>query len=431
MDRLLIVDDEEHVVRYLCTMLESVLGRSVEIHRSGSASEALQVMQSSSIDLLLTDCRMPGMGGLELIERVHATWPETRVIVLSAYPEFDYIYRAGALGAARYILKSEDDDVIVATVRDTLEEMHRERSQSPELRDPDRSEGLLAYVDECDDVRRFLRSRECDHELRFSRDVPIVLVLGVHDEPMRLSSPSDRLRLRHSLQLHTERLFSSHARVLVMESDRGLLYWILQNRAPRDGMRPAPLPPATQMTELLERLQEVFRVSLGTTIVFHIHGEAVPWTALDATLDALTIKALEYGMDDGGCADAVVVHPVQDPITSGGGRRQLVRRIMAFVAANMDGDLTLANLSRNVYYNPFYISRVFKQVTGRNLNTHIANVRIEKAKALLSRDDRSIAEIAVQCGYESPQYFTTVFRKAVGLPPAAFREQVRQHPPEL
>ncbi len=68
-----------------------------------------------------------------------------------------------------------------------------------------------------------------------------------------------------------------------------------------------------------------------------------------------------------------------------------------------------------------YLSTLFKQNAGKNLNNYVTEKRLETAKQLLSSPNYSISEIAHRCGYEDAGYFSTLFRKKVGVNPTEYR----------
>lgn len=101
---ILIVDDEPRVAFFLSKTLE----RSPDDYRisvAHSGEEALEVLSRSSVDLLVTDLRMPGISGLELIRWVRASSPDTRSILITAYGNSEVEAEAQRLKAYRYITK--------------------------------------------------------------------------------------------------------------------------------------------------------------------------------------------------------------------------------------------------------------------------------------------------------------------------------------
>jgi DNA-binding NtrC family response regulator len=99
---LLVVDDDEHI-RELCRTVASECGmKAVDV---STAEEALEVMEFSPVDILLTDLRLPGTNGLELLKRVIVTHPDVAVVMLTQYGTIDSAVEATRIGAADYVTK--------------------------------------------------------------------------------------------------------------------------------------------------------------------------------------------------------------------------------------------------------------------------------------------------------------------------------------
>lgn len=71
---------------------------------------------------------------------------------------------------------------------------------------------------------------------------------------------------------------------------------------------------------------------------------------------------------------------------------------------------------------PEHVSRMYKKQTGVSLTDYINMYRIEKAKALLEETESSVSEIAVKVGYDNFTYFSTLFKKYVGITPNQYRK---------
>ncbi len=79
---LLVVEDEILIRMHIS---EELRGRNYRVFEAANADEALQILNSSSIDLVVTDIKMPGsIDGLELARRVRTTWPFIKIVILSA-----------------------------------------------------------------------------------------------------------------------------------------------------------------------------------------------------------------------------------------------------------------------------------------------------------------------------------------------------------
>ena len=99
----------------------------------------------------------------------------------------------------------------------------------------------------------------------------------------------------------------------------------------------------------------------------------------------------------------------------------VIRKIKDYIKEHLSESISLSSLSAIVNYNETYISRLFKQSTGVKLSEYIYQERIAKAKYLLSTSSDSMQAIAAAIGFDSPQYFSLVFKKSVGITPSEYQ----------
>lgn len=119
--RILIVDDEKKVAFFLQEGLTG-LGERYEVITSDSAENALQQLDAYSFDLVVTDFRLPGLNGLQLMEYLQKRSPGTRTILITAYGSDEVEAAAYKLHARRYLPKPFRIEDFVRTVRETLAE---------------------------------------------------------------------------------------------------------------------------------------------------------------------------------------------------------------------------------------------------------------------------------------------------------------------
>lgn len=100
----------------------------------------------------------------------------------------------------------------------------------------------------------------------------------------------------------------------------------------------------------------------------------------------------------------------------------IIDKIRQYINDHLSEDLSLVRLAELVYFNPTYLSSMFKQVTGINLVSYINGIRIEKAKELLTSTNIKISDVADRIGCTSSSYFTQFFRREVGISPHDYRE---------
>lgn len=114
---LLIVDDENEILSWLEELFRYEFDMEVGVYTAGSATEAIRLLAKVRFDVVLTDIRMPGMDGITLFKHVKENWPGCKTVFLTGYRNFEDVYQVINHRDVQYVLKSEDDDVILSAVR--------------------------------------------------------------------------------------------------------------------------------------------------------------------------------------------------------------------------------------------------------------------------------------------------------------------------
>lgn len=96
--------------------------------------------------------------------------------------------------------------------------------------------------------------------------------------------------------------------------------------------------------------------------------------------------------------------------------------ITYYINENYNKDISLISLSKKFDISPYYLSRIFKEVTGFSYSEYLNTVRIKKAKQLLKETEFNISQIAKEIGYNNINQFGRIFKNATGLPPSSFRK---------
>ncbi|MBU9706998.1 response regulator [Paenibacillus sp. AK121] len=126
MVQILLVDDESYVTESLAATIPWETLGIEKVHQAASALAAIDVLEAYDIDILVTDIRMPGMTGLELIVEVNERWPHIRSLLLTGYADFEYAKKALQLKAFDYILKPVDDEEFIKCVSAAMDSLKEE-----------------------------------------------------------------------------------------------------------------------------------------------------------------------------------------------------------------------------------------------------------------------------------------------------------------
>ncbi len=101
----------------------------------------------------------------------------------------------------------------------------------------------------------------------------------------------------------------------------------------------------------------------------------------------------------------------------------VVFKAMAYIREHFRENISRDDVAEAVFVTSSYLSRIFHQETGAKITDFLTRCRIEEAKSLLRATDRSISDIAVESGFDSFSYFSTVFKKVTGLTPVQYRKE--------
>ncbi|CAM4515769.1 two-component system response regulator YesN [Paenibacillus endophyticus] len=137
MYKLFIADDEQLVVETLSALIDWNASGIRIVGTANNGKQALERILQSDPDIVLTDIRMPGLNGLELIRALREKGRKAECIIVSGYSEFKYAKEAIELEAVDYLIKPAELEEVAKTVSRAIERLERKADQTknrPELR---------------------------------------------------------------------------------------------------------------------------------------------------------------------------------------------------------------------------------------------------------------------------------------------------------
>lgn len=148
MHKILIADDEQIVL----DSLQFVIGKNfkeVEIVSCVySGREAIEAADKYRPDIVIMDIKMPGINGIEAIEEIKKSNPDTKFILLTAFDKFDYAKQAINLGVSEYLLKPVNKTKIIQTLKEVIDEIDLEREKkNKELEIREKMEIILPMLE--------------------------------------------------------------------------------------------------------------------------------------------------------------------------------------------------------------------------------------------------------------------------------------------
>jgi two-component system response regulator AtoC len=185
---VLCVDDDPAVGKVLTALLAQA---GVNAVLAASGSEALEVLGRRAIDLVVSDLRMPGIGGMDLLKSIGERWPDVPVVILTAHGTVPLAVEAMRSGAADFLLKPFDRDEVLFVIEKALL-AHREGI--PETKTSGRVLGDSPVMRELDDLVRRAAQGSATVLVRGETGTGKELVArAIHERSARAKGPFVRL----------------------------------------------------------------------------------------------------------------------------------------------------------------------------------------------------------------------------------------------
>ncbi|MGI6065864.1 MAG: response regulator [Bacillota bacterium] len=133
MLKIMIVDDEPLERQAIRMILENYRPKYRIVGEAGDGEEAVEVARRVKPEVILLDIKMPGLSGIEVAHILRPELPSTRLVIVSAYGEFDYAKQAVTLGISEYLLKPVDTEELVVLLDRLYEEIKAEQESVEEM----------------------------------------------------------------------------------------------------------------------------------------------------------------------------------------------------------------------------------------------------------------------------------------------------------
>lgn len=403
--RLLIVDDDEIIREGL---LRNIPWQEQGFEVIGSARnglEGLNLAKNEGPQIIISDIRMPFMDGLQMVEAIKEIDPDVKVIFLTGYDEFNYAKKALGLKAMDYILKSADNDEILAAVIKARTEWQREyqlrgmAGQSQTYLQQKLLQELLLGEKTSEDLPA--RAESLGLHLAGNQFVVSVIRLDTNENQPIIMDQDSFVRVCREIldpQLVPYELISLKGNWVIIFSNvptEQLQYHCLEEI----------------LSHLFQRLscQWQRKLMLGVGEI----QQGFSHIALSYQ-EALTAAELQNPLDNG-----YIAYFHQIPESENHHR---LRKILEYVNHHFgDVELTLASVAKEVNICPTYMSTIFKKYQKINFSDYLTGIRMEKAKELLVKTNFMTYQVAEKTGYPNPQYFSVLFKKHTGYTPTEFK----------
>jgi len=140
-ESILVVDDCPSTLEVL---QRNLAAEGYRVFTSSGVAEAIEVLERTNLDLVITDLKMPKVSGLDLVRHVRENFEDTEIIVITGYPSIEGAVEAVKTGAEEYLAKPFTDEELLSAVRHALDKLHtRKYSRPVRAQTPSTTHGLI------------------------------------------------------------------------------------------------------------------------------------------------------------------------------------------------------------------------------------------------------------------------------------------------
>ncbi|WP_431800479.1 response regulator transcription factor [Halobacillus andaensis] len=126
MYKVLLVDDEINILEGIAAIVDWKACGTELTAKANHGQMAFEMINKDQPDIVITDIKMPGLNGVQLIQKVHSLYPDIRFIVLSGHDEFEFAKTAMECNVKHYLLKPSNEEKIETALKQVVEDLNEE-----------------------------------------------------------------------------------------------------------------------------------------------------------------------------------------------------------------------------------------------------------------------------------------------------------------
>ncbi|QAY68258.1 response regulator transcription factor [Paenibacillus protaetiae] len=455
MYRLLIADDEALEREGLELIVNKMMPGQFTMMHAENGRKAIEKAEEFRPHVVLMDIKMPGIHGLDALKEIKAGNPGVKMVLVTAYEQFEYAKQAFSLGVKDYLTKPVRRDEIIHLLARIVQELEAEKNSRQQelahkennirlrqLAETELALNLMTHAVHPTDISQLLEMLNMDLE------TGCAIVAAFPDFHLRGGETADAvLRDMHDTIRDTVKLASVPVHTVVSPLiDRHMTVFVIGKSEDKMKLRDEAFLLGGKLAEEMHSRKQL-RISVGIGSIGLLEAglrrsyyEAVFASASPtagngrvALYGELPVSAGQAETDkqdnrDKGSYVQMAIERIREERDHQ--THHLMDKAADFIRGHFREELSLEQAAEHVHLNPYYFSKLFKQYIGESFIDFITRIRIEEAQALITEGRLSLKEISYSIGYKDPNYFSRVFKKVAGLSPSEYRSQQYLNLPE-
>ena len=456
MITVLIAEDEKMIRKGLHAMVKRSVLNPDEILEARNGLEALEILKTKQIDVLITDIRMPDMDGITLSEHVKALENPPLMLVISGYDDFNYAVSMLRNGAKDYLLKPVETEKFNESMQ-KLKNMLDEKNKNNQ-NDKERFLMTLSFLMENPTSNsQTIAINEVKKEF-FKGNYHIICTKDI-----KIKDNTNAIALKGSLGLSVYIVDDINAVVgdgIIGQSKVHIGAEQLYT-AYKEALTAWKISFFTGKRETFVQISDEIQITSAENILNHTklyHKDEVLniLNKISSNIIDLKLNPDKFGMvcrdyinelvnvcKDKECDNPIIFKDLwcfnnfDDFLTkftnwldmfciqrenNDYDSQKKIKQAIEYINENFKSQINMAVVSNYVSMNYSLFSVLFKQYTGTNFVNFLQNIRIDEAKRLLLQTDYRINEISVRCGFTSEKHFLKLFKTVTGVSPSDWRK---------
>ena len=394
MYKLIIVDDESLVLEYLSNFIKKETSKINVVATFDSGADALDYLKNNPVDIVLTDISMPLPNGLAIAEFCHNSLPDTLVIFLSAYQEFEYAHSAITLNVHDYILKPISKALFLKSLNSAVEILDK-RNQATSFSIFASNEHILL----CQEIFSDLVCR-CISDVSALEEK--LTSIGLDASTVENSGITFNLYIKdltdylENIWKHGKSaLFDTLLRLFCQETDIVFFapIWYTQNKFEIIGISKKE---NITKEQIISEFESLIQKELSELLKLN--------TKISVTQEFTSVASM--------------ITDSEDTQVDG----DLSKKFLEYIEQNYKNHINLEDMARHFNFSRVYFSVYYKKCIGESFSTTLSKVRINKAKELLLMPNAKISSVMHQVGYNHSTHFHKTFKNLVGCSPAEYQK---------
>lgn len=424
--RVILIDDEQTILYGMKQLINWSEHGFQLIGTFSSPLKALDFSLVHAIDIVVTDVMMPELNGIELSRLLKQQQPETQILILSSYDEFDMVKDSFKEGVADYLLKPRlSPDFFLNSLTAVSQKIKKKPNKSPIT---NRYEQICENLSQqiAGQTRPLLDPLLFEHTLFF--------LLYTEKRPFSSKQGSKQKQsITHSLMdsddsftIYPVSTFSEESGYVINTDSKDTLRKFVQKF--RQEVFPGDffvVSDSFAIQDINEIFQEIRNCTKGQR--FYHKGKNLAYQhELLPLLTNHEQQASSYLTKIVHKDYALAVKEIEKLTHFSANAKKdnfdILTLIYEFVQENYEKEINLQLLSEKYHFSYSYLSAIFTEKFGINFSKYLKKVRISKAKLFLTETRLTLTEICEKVGYTELGYFSRVFKEETGMTPSQYRK---------